>query len=262
MKTLKKFLFIAFSILLLSSCESEQVRMGRKALKDYFNNDIYLKDGKVKGETYTVISNGNVYWELEYHFLSGALGTQVIFAHFMTNGTFVKDVNIKEYESKTGKKATKAKSENKQLPPLALEKGLYNTTYINRALKVYDKAEFIQISPDIKAKKDGIYLIVKSSFADGGYNTTLTFGFLYGEKAYDNDLVLKSNEETNNDKSISYYDLTQEQIDILKNNKLASVRIQKYSDMIYCLVNKNLEPYFKEYFSLKEVEQVLQVMEQ
>jgi hypothetical protein len=147
-----------------------------------------------------------------------------------------------------------------KLTSLELKEGSYGSTYINRELLVSNEIyEFIQISPDIKHNKEGIYLIVKSSTEEiGRIYTTLTFSFLYGEKSYDNNLVIESSDDTNEDKSISYYNLTKEQIEILKNNKLASVRIKRFSNSIYCPVDENLRTYFKEYFSLKEVEQIIQ----
>ena len=110
MKNIPLLLFISF-FFLFTACESEQVKMGRKAVHNCINSE--LKDGQIKGDTYTIIPNGNVYWEVEYHFWSKAPGTQIAFMHFMTNGSYAIDVNIKEYESKTGKKATKAKSTKK-----------------------------------------------------------------------------------------------------------------------------------------------------
>jgi hypothetical protein len=149
-----------------------------------------------------------------------------------------------------------------ELKPLALEAGLYGSTYINRELLMSNEGyEFIQISPDINYKKDGINLIVKSSNEEIWQSyTTLNFKFLYGEKAYDNDIILESTDDTNEDNSLSYYNLTKEQIEILKNNKLAGVGIRKFSNSIYCPIDDNLRTYFKEYFSLKDVEQVVQTL--
>jgi hypothetical protein len=149
-----------------------------------------------------------------------------------------------------------------ELEPLALEAGLYGSKYINRKLFMSNEGyEFIQISPDINYEKDDIKLIVKSSNEEIGQSyTTLNFKFLYGEKAYDNDIILLSTDDTNEDNSLSYYNLTKEQTEILKNNKLAGVGIRKFSNSIYCPIDDNLRAYFKEYFSLKDVEQVVQTL--
>lgn len=141
-----------------------------------------------------------------------------------------------------------------ELTPLKIESyGFPNRDF----LASNEDYEFIKISPVIK--KDGVYLIVKSSLKEGF--RVLSFIFSYGEKEYDNDFYLfPDSESINEDKSISYYNLTKETIEILKNSKLASVSIKNSDNSLYCSVDNNLEAYFQEYFSLKEVEQVIQAI--
>lgn len=139
-----------------------------------------------------------------------------------------------------------------ELPPLSLEKGLYGSSFVSRHLFVSnDNFEFIDISPDINFEKDGFYLTVKSSFVDGGYGTSLTFSF-------DNNInfTLNANRETNEDKSISYYNIENEHLKIYHRNKLLSICIRK-NDSYCCSVVDNKREYFKEYFRIKEVNAIV-----
>lgn len=98
---------ILFCGFVLTSCESEQVKMGRKAVYDKIDSG--LSSGEIEGESHYVIENGNVYWEVEYHYWSGHPGTQIAFMHFMSNGNYAVDITKQEFEKQTGKKAKKGK---------------------------------------------------------------------------------------------------------------------------------------------------------
>lgn len=98
---------ILFCGFVFTSCESEQVKMGRKAVYDKINSS--LSSGKIEGESHCVIENGNVYWEVEYHHWSGYPSTQIAFMHFMSNGNYAIAITKHEFETKTGKKANKGK---------------------------------------------------------------------------------------------------------------------------------------------------------
>jgi hypothetical protein len=144
-----------------------------------------------------------------------------------------------------------------ELSPLVIKDGLYGSTYVDRKfLAINENHEFITISPNIY---DGVQLIVKSTLEEGGWLTTLTFSFAYGEKAYGNNLVLESTRDSNEkDKSIAYFNLTKEQINILSNNKISSVNIRNYKKSIYCPTDENQQTYFIEYFKLPEVDKATQ----
>ena len=57
---------ILFCGFVLTSCESEQVKMGRRAVYDKINSD--LSSGEIEGESHYVIENGNVYWFFSSYF--------------------------------------------------------------------------------------------------------------------------------------------------------------------------------------------------
>jgi len=98
---------ILFCGFVFTSCESEQVKMGRRAVYDKINSG--LSSGEIEGESHYIIENGNVYWEVEYHHWSGHPGTQIAFMHFMSNGNYAVDITKQEFEKQTGKKAKKGK---------------------------------------------------------------------------------------------------------------------------------------------------------
>ena len=51
-------IIILFCGFVLTSCESEQVKMGRRAVYDKINSD--LSSGEIEGESHYVIEKGNV----------------------------------------------------------------------------------------------------------------------------------------------------------------------------------------------------------
>lgn len=146
-----------------------------------------------------------------------------------------------------------------ELTPLKLDvsSGL---SFINRKLlAINDKFEFIQITPTLTINNDGIYLIVKSPLERDVFNREIYFFFTY-EAGLNNDIKfsLRENYSTNEDKTISYYDLSKEQINVLKKRKLSGMRIENYSESVYCSVDENMQTYFIEFFSLKEVGEIIQ----
>lgn len=250
---MRKVLYLIIALLFIS-CEDSVISDGRKAYKQYFKNT--LKDPeslKIYSETASKTGDNTATFIVDYGAKNsfGAYVRETVTFETMHNRVVKVDGNTYSESSNT------TKTTSMELTPLALKKGLYGTSYINRGLLVYNEnSDFIKISPSVRSGEDGVYLIVESSLKDNGYGTRLTLKFLYGE----NNLSLKANTEINENKSLSYYDLTKGQIEILRDNKLREVLIEKSGNSFYCNVDNNQQTYFKEYFGLKEIEQVVQAI--
>lgn len=86
---MKRLLFFLIATLMLTSCEPENVRNGRRIYKAYF--DYILKDPEsleIHKEEYTIVGEREVEWKLDYSAKNGLGGRVRKDIEFTTNGGF------------------------------------------------------------------------------------------------------------------------------------------------------------------------------
>lgn len=108
MKSIILIMFICSIVLISCNSESKQVKMGRKAVYNLISDQ--LTSGEIKRDSHTIGSDGNVYWEIEYHFWSGNPSTQIAFMHFMSNGDYAIDITEQLYTLGSGTTASQGYS--------------------------------------------------------------------------------------------------------------------------------------------------------